>query len=514
MRRPRAHRALGRGACLMIAALATLAACAAANAPPDPPDPAPGAGATRHVGPTDRSCAGITVAPTDDVQAAVDAHPEGSTFCLSAGTYRLAAPLVPKRGDAFVGQRGAVLSGAKVLGGWRAAGSAWTAPGFLPDTPLTSDYCLESAPLCTRPEDVFLDGRPLRPVASTDAVTAGTFYADYPANTITIGDDPGPHLVEQAVAPSLVRATVDAVTITNLVLEHAANPAQVGVIENREDAPSTSGSGWRVVDNEVRYNHGVGVGVADASTVTGNLIHDQGQLGIGAWGSGAVISDNEIARNGGAGYDPDWETGGAKLWTTTDMTLSHNDVHDNVGPGLWADGGNIDTTYTYNKITGNGSAGIQHEISYDATIMHNDISGNGTRRKGWAWDAGIQIQSSGGIRLIEVAYNRVTGNANAISLIDSGDRATEQPAPHGDHKVQNVWVHDNVVGLSTGQSTGAVEDTGNPAIFTSNGNRFEANTYHLSSLSEDYFAWNGDDVDWDGWRSQVGNDVTGHATGG
>ena len=223
MRRPRAHRALGRGACLMIAALATLAACAAANAPPDPPDPAPGAGATRHVGPTDRSCAGITVAPTDDVQAAVDAHPEGSTFCLSAGTYRLAAPLVPKRGDAFVGQRGAVLSGAKVLGGWRAAGSAWTAPGFLPDTPLTSDYCLESAPLCTRPEDVFLDGRPLRPVASTDAVTAGTFYADYPANTITIGDDPGPHLVEQAVAPSLVRATVDAVTITNLVLEHAAN---------------------------------------------------------------------------------------------------------------------------------------------------------------------------------------------------------------------------------------------------------------------------------------------------
>ena len=513
MTRLRPHRALGRGACLTIVVLATLAACAASTAAPDPPDPAPGAGASRHVGPTERSCTGIAVAPTDDVQAAVDAHPEGSTFCLSAGTYRLAVPLVPKRGDAFVGQRGAVLSGAKVVGGWQAAGTGWTAPGFLPATTLTSDYCLESAPLCTRPEDVFLDGRPLRPVASADAVTGGTFYADYTANTLTIGDDPRSHVVEQAVAPSLVQATVDAVTIANLVLEHAANPAQVGAIENREGAPS-SGSGWRVVDNEVRYNHGVGVGVADASTVTGNLIRDQGQLGIGVWGTGAVFSDNELVRNGGAGYDPDWETGGAKLWTTTGVTFTHNYVHDNLGPGLWADGGNINTSYTYNKITDNGNAGIQHEISYDATIMHNEISGNGKRRKGWAWDAGIQIQSSGGIRLIEVAYNRVTDNANGISLIDSGDRTTEQPAPHGDHKVQNVWVHDNIVGLATGQSTGAVEDTGNSAIFTDNGNRFEANTYHLSSLSEDYFAWNGDDVDWNGWRSGAGNDVNGHATGG
>ncbi len=498
----------------MIVVLATLTACgsSAPPSPPEPPDPSHGAGSTRHVGPTDRSCAGIAVAPTDDVQAAVDAHPEGSTFCLAAGTYRLTVPLVPKRGDAFVGLRGAVLSGAKVVEGWQAAGNRWTAAGFLPSTPLTSDYCLDTAPLCTRPEDVFLDERPLRPVSSADAVTAGTFYADYTANTITIGDDPRSHLVEQAVARSLIRATVDDVTVANLVLEQAANQAQIAAVENREDVPSTSGSGWRIVDNEVRLNHGVGVGIADASTVTGNLIHDQGQLGIGAWGTGAVVSDNEIAGNGGVGYDPDWETGGAKLWTTTGVTLSHNYVHDNVGPGLWADGGNIDTTYTYNKITDNGSAGLQHEISYDATIMYNQISGNGKRRKGWAWDAGIQIQSSGGNRLIEVAYNDVTDNANGISLIDSGDRATEQPAPHGHHEVRNVWVHDNIVGLSSGQRTGAVEDTGNPAIFTSNGNRFEGNTYHLPSLSGDYFAWNGGDVDWEGWQRRAGNDVTGHAT--
>lgn len=35
------------------------------------------------------------------------------------------------------------------------------------------------------------------------------------------------------------------------------------------------------------------------------------------------------------------------------------------------------------KIADNWSAGIQHEISYDATIRHNEISENGRRQRGW-----------------------------------------------------------------------------------------------------------------------------------
>ena len=123
----------------------------------------------------------------------------------------------------------------------------------------------------------------------------------------------------------------------------------------------------------------------------------------------------------------------------------------------------MDTHYEYNKIMDNWGAGIQHEISYDATIRHNEISGNGLRHKGWAWEAGIQIQSSGGTKLIEIAFNVVKDNANGITLIDSGKRAAERPAPHGPHVVQNVWVHHNGVTMSAGQTTGAVEDTGDPA---------------------------------------------------
>lgn len=469
------------------------------------------AGLVGPVGPVSRSCRGIAVSAAADVQEVIDAHPAGTTFCLSAGTYRLESPLVPKRGDALIGRPGAVLSGSKILHEWRHQGTVWSARGFLPATPDTHGECVASAPTCAYTQDVFADKRRLARVGARSAVSGATMYADYRTGTITIGINPRSHLIEQAVAPGLVRATADDITVANLVLEEAANEAQTGAVESRVvSAAAGGGTGWHIIDNEVRLNHGVGLGFAGASTVTGNFIHDQGQLGFGAHGIGSVIANNEISFNGAAGYSSGWEAGGGKSWMTRRETLIHNYVHDNMGPGLWDDGGNIDTTCEYNKIDGNWGAGIQHEISYDATIEHNEISANGRLRQGWAWDAGIEIQSSGGTRLIEVAYNAVAANANGITVLDSGHRAGETPAPYGPHVVRNVWVHDNTVSMSAGQTTGAVEDDHDTAIFTSNHVRFDANTYEVDSLAAPDFSWGDTNMDWIGWRG-AGNDRHGHA---
>ncbi|MGD9531175.1 MAG: right-handed parallel beta-helix repeat-containing protein [Dehalococcoidia bacterium] len=482
-------------------------------------EPAPDSvspGLTMHVGPVARSCTGVTVNVGDPVQEVIDLHPPGTTFCLAPGIHRLETPLVPRRGDVLAGQEGAVLSGSKVLSGWRADGGVWRTTGFLPPAPSRHGPCEAPTSSCAYAEDVFVDKHPLQRVEFESDVVAGTFHADYGTNTIVIGDDPGSRVVEQAVAPSLIRATVDNVTVVNLVLEHAANEAQVGAIENRQIWPPEAGSGWRIQNNEVRYNHGIGIDFASSSTVTGNFVHHQGQLGLGAEGTDSVVRDNEVSFNGTAGYDIEWEAGGIKSWQTERLTLRHNYVHDNVGPGVWTDGGALDTTYEYNRVLDNWSAGLVHEISYDATIRHNEISGNGRRKKGWAWDAGILIQSSGGIKAIEISNNIVTGNANGITLVaDSAtpgrDRSQEQPAPHGPHVVQNVRVCNNVVTMFDDERTGVFEDAGGGEIFTSNGNEFDANTYHLHSLSESHFAWAGVNVDWTQWRDS-GNDVNGRAT--
>jgi hypothetical protein len=466
-------------------------------------------GPTGPVGPVARTCAGVALRPGDDLQRIIDANPPGTTYCFSPGTYRIEQPLRPKDGDALIGHRGAVVSGSKVLTGWYKSGRGWTTTGFLPAVPGDHGECVDEVPTCAYAEDVFVDKRRLTRVSSPAEVTAGTAHADYASNTVTIGDDPGRHLVEQAMAPSLVRTTADNVTVANLVLEQAANEAQVAAVESRQVTPHAVGSGWRIVGNEVRLNHGVGLGVADGAMVSGNFVHHQGQLGIGAWGAGSVVAGNEISFNGAAGYSPDWEAGGSKSWQTERQTITHNDVHDNHGPGLWSDGGAIHTEYSANRITANLGAGIQHEISYDATIRDNEISGNGRRNKGWAWDAGIQIQSSGGTGLIEITGNVVRDNANGIMLIDSGDRAGETPAPHGRHIVRNVWVHRNQVTMSAGQRTGAVRDTADTSIFGGH-NRFEANSYYLPSHADPQFAWNDADLDWGQWRD-LGHDADGRA---
>lgn len=497
----------------VLVGLAVARGVAAPEGSADPVRP----GLTTPVGPVAGSCSGVTITEGESVQGVIDAHPPGTAFCLTPGTYRLETPLVPRRGDVLAGHRGAVLSGSKVLSTWRADGRVWRAEGFLPRAPSTHGPCESETVSCAYTEDVFIDKHPLRRVDLESEVTAGTFFADYGANTIVIGDDPSARLVEQAVAPSLIRATVDDVTIANLVLEHAANEAQVGAIENRQISPPAAGSGWQIKDNEVRHNHGIGINVASASIVTGNIVHHQGQLGMGAEGNDSVVRDNEISFNGTAGYDIEWEAGGIKSWMTERLTLKHNYVHDNVGPGIWTDGGALDTTYEYNEVRDNWSAGLIHEISYDASIRHNEISGNGKRGKGWAWDAGIIIQSSGGIELIDVSGNSVASNSNGITVVaDSAtpgrDRSQESPMPHGAHVVQNVRVYDNVLTMFEGQVTGVFEDTGDQGIFTARRVHFDANTYHLgSSSTEPHFAWAGANVDWTGWRG-VGNDLNGSAT--
>ena len=462
------------------------------------------------VGPIARSCDGVTVGPSDAVQPIIDAHPPGTTYCFSAGTYRLREPLRPKAGDALTGRVGAVISGSKVLAGWRKTLRGWSTTGFLPAVAGDHGSCRPTEPTCADAEDVFVDKQRLTRVRSLSKVVHGTVYADYGTNTITIGDDPSRHLIEQAVAPSLIRTTANDVTIANLVLEQAANEAQIAAVESRQVTPRAMGSGWRIVHNDVRLNHGVGLGIADGAYVSANFVHHQGQLGFGAWGTGSVVTGNEISFNGLAGYSQDWEAGGSKSWQTDRQSITHNDIHDNLGPGLWSDGGAIHTEYAANRITGNWGAGIQHELSYDATIRDNEISDNGKDHKGWAWEAGIQIQSSGGTGLIEITGNAVARNANGIALIDSGSRAYESPAPHGPHVVRNVWVHDNRITMGPGQTTGAVQDTGDTAIYSRRNNRFEANTYSLTDLGGLHFSWNDTDLDWTDWRA-LGHDADGRA---
>jgi hypothetical protein len=43
-------------------------------------------------------------------------------------------------------------------------------------------------------------------------------------------------------------------------LSRPQNEPQVGAVETRQAEPHKAGFGWRILDNEVRLHHGIGLG--------------------------------------------------------------------------------------------------------------------------------------------------------------------------------------------------------------------------------------------------------------
>lgn len=447
---------------------------------PDPPGPAPTAPANPSPPPStappiveDAGRAGpptITVRPGDDLAALAATAPEGSTFLLTAGVHR-PSTVVPRTGQSFVGQDGAVLTGAVELASFRNDQSLWVAEGIGTEG-RRHGRCESSRSRCDRPEALFIDGELLRHVTSRAEVGAGAWFFDYDNDKVWIGEDPTGRRVELSSTPAAFTGTAADVTISGLVIERFAAPAQEGAIDSRRDTQDlVGGVGWVITDNTVRHNSGIGISATTGAVVSGNLIHHNGQLGVSAHGADITFRGNEIRDNNTADFERSWEAGGGKFTFTSGLVVEDNFVHDNLGVGLWTDIDNIDTTYRNNRVVDNERAGIFHEISYDATIVDNEVVGNGFGFPGWLWGGGIVVAASPNV---EIARNTVTGNADGITAIQQ-NRA-DAPASYGALSVAYLSVHDNVIGESDGV-TGIGQDVGSNAVYLDNNNRFFSNTY-------------------------------------
>jgi parallel beta-helix repeat protein len=72
------------------------------------------------------SCTGVRVRPGDNLQRKIDSRPQGTTFCLAKGTYRLTKGVHVKSYDRIIGAAGAVLDGQNLAdrGLWGYGGSS------------------------------------------------------------------------------------------------------------------------------------------------------------------------------------------------------------------------------------------------------------------------------------------------------------------------------------------------------------------------------------------------------
>jgi parallel beta-helix repeat protein len=434
---------------------------------------------------------GTRIEPGEDIQARVDAHPEGTTFTLAAGTHRL-QQVTPKNGNTFVGEVGAVLSGARLLTTFAREGSYWVAVGQTQRGQVHGS-CARGHPRCNRPEDLFIDDVALRHVETLAEVGPGTWHFDYDAGRIYFADDHSGRTVETSVTRHAFVGGGRHVTIRGLTIEKYANPAQNGAIHGNGT------TGWVIENNVVRLNHGVGLRIGHEMVVRGNQFLSNGQLGVGGIGDNTLVENNEIAHNNTAGFNWEWEGGGSKWVRTRNLVVRGNYAHHNHGPGLWTDINNIHTLYEGNLVEDNHAAGIFHEISYDAVIRNNTVRRNGWGKSVWLWGAGILVAASPNV---EVYGNTVEENADGIAAIQQNRGS----GMHGPYLVENLHVHGNTITMVSGQ-TGLAQDVGDLSLYTDRNNRFENNTYHLGTRSL-YFEWMGRAVTERDWRG-FGNDSDG-----
>ena len=130
------------------------------------------------------------------------------------------------------------------------------------------------------------------------AVNATTFYADYAANVVYLGQDPAGRAATLARTRTAVTSDAPGVVIEHLTIRGFANLAQQGAIV-------VGGKDWTVRDSIITANHGVGVMIAQADNahITGNTITENGQLGLGQYRSkGGHIDNNRIVKNNTAGF--------------------------------------------------------------------------------------------------------------------------------------------------------------------------------------------------------------------
>lgn len=432
-----------------------------------------------------------------DIQVLVDAAPAGATFWIEAGVHRLQA-VTPKDNQKFYGEAGAILNGSRLLTNFTKQGAYWVAHGQTQEGErLATDKGEDGADRPGYPDAFFIDSKPLIPVDTLSKVGPGKFYFDYAADKIYFSDNPAGRLVEAAVTPQAFTGLANGVTVQNLTIEKHSNPAQISAIQG--------GKKWIISDNEIRLNYGVGAEAKDGSQITGNFVHDNGQLGLNGTGHNLRVEGNEIAMNGWwSGLDVFWEGGGTKFVYTDGLIVRGNHSHDNKGFGLWTDIDNIRTLYEDNIVERNSGGGIAHEISYDAIIKTNTILNNGYEPQGenWLWGGGIQIQNS---KNVEVYCNKVvaTGDGNGIVIIQQ-ERGT---GSLGDYLATGNDIHNNLVVAKTpGRGASGTVADWNEISLIHGRNVFHDNRYYVGDLSSDYWSWGSKGYNWDTYREISGQD--------
>ena len=301
-----------------------------------------------------------------------------------------------------------------------ADGSAWRLdnwnPGICRSNCVSPPSIVTGYPLAADPEMVFFDGHPLTQVATRAEVAANTFFWDGANNRIYVGTNPVAHRVE-------ISNLRYAMQFDTMYGEHSVVRG-IGVVQyaTSQDyavhpaALITTSASVTFENNVIAYNAAAGIQLSSADDVVrGNLIALNGFNGMHTYHSDrAVIEGNRFVRNNTEHFGlvaSDSLAGAAiKATYTHGAILRDNVLEETNGAGFWCDLSCYQWQLVRNVVRDNTTHGIFWEISSQAVIASNVITGSG--------GYGIKISGS---NQAQIYNNTVVANHQAI-LVAEDDR--------------------------------------------------------------------------------------------
>jgi putative cell wall-binding protein len=454
---------------------------------------------------------GVRVEVGQSLQGVVDAHPPGTHFVIASGVHRLQS-VVPRSGDRFTGEPGAVLNGAIELpadGFVQLPDGRWSSPAPpIAETPLNPIWEIEPGfERQAYPNDLWAGHVRVQHVNSLDQVNRPrTWFHDFATDRVIMHDDPravGPielSVTDVAFEARYGQATRD-VTISDLTITRYANLPTRGAVE------ASAGHFWTVSQVEIIENHAAGLKVGPGMLVERSRFIRNGQMGIGGtdvdlasgFTAPVVVTDNEVAHNGELRFVWAWEAGSIKFGATTGLVMRRNWVHSHRGPGPWFDVDSLDSVIDSNLVEFNMINGVMYEISRAAVIRGNTIRNNGVLAVG-DLGAGLWISNSAGV-LIE--GNTLEGNRLPINAQSS----PVEEGRSGERIVQDLLVRDNDMRIDY-LAPGLRVTSDDDFLYREGNNRFEGNTYRLRPESDRNFFW-GSFFTIERWQSELGHDRDG-----
>jgi hypothetical protein len=409
-----------------------------------------------------------------NLQSIVDAAPSGSVVtvppCVYRETVAINKPLIVD------GQGKAEIRGSDLWSDWTRHGDTWISGQAIPPLPAFNEpgRCQPGTQnRCLLPEQVFFDGKPLYPVGTQAAPSAGQFALDADRHVI-LADDPAGHAVEVSTRSRWIITATDNVTIRGFTMRHAANDALSGAISN------DGHSAWVLQDSVLSDAHGSDVSIRQGTNVEvlRNDISRAGNLGIhGDLVTQSLVQGNQIHSNNTDQFNVGWGAGGLKVTRVQGFVQDGNDVHDNTGPGLWCDVHCQDVTYSNNRVHHNSTTGIFFEISIGAKIDNNVVWENG-----WGSGNGIEVASSANT---EVSNNTLAWNADGIVV-------TEETRDDAPAVMSSVHVQGNAV-VGSGDALGLAWQSDSGRLFgdPSVGGAHNSYWFPTTDDSQSHFDWNG-----------------------